>query len=96
MDDIDAAQEYAELYRQDALARHFAGKRDTGHDATRGQEPQDRGTSSAPMSSDPTTDRLCRNCREPIDPARLAANPQAVRCLDCQTETERNQRHGAT
>lgn len=92
MDDIDAAQEYAELYRQDALARHFAGKRDTGHDAIGGQEPRHQGTLQAAFPGAIPKERLCRDCREPIDPARLSVNPQAVRCLDCQMKEEKKGR----
>lgn len=33
--------------------------------------------------------RFCVACCEPIPPARLAANPNAVRCIDCQTAKER-------
>jgi len=28
--------------------------------------------------------RVCLDCDDPIDPRRLAANPAAVRCTECQ------------
>jgi len=37
--------------------------------------------------------RICRGCGEEIDPDRLAAKPDAVRCIDCQGKKERK-RHG--
>jgi RNA polymerase-binding transcription factor DksA len=41
-----------------------------------------RGSSSAPSSG------ICRMCRMPIEPARLAANPHARDCCDCAAEEE--------
>jgi RNA polymerase-binding transcription factor DksA len=35
---------------------------------------------------------FCRDCGEPIDPERLAALADAVRCIDCQTRCERTPR----
>lgn len=35
---------------------------------------------------------LCIDCDEPVEPRRLAAKPNAARCIDCQTLWER--RHG--
>ena len=32
---------------------------------------------------------LCAECGEPIAPARLAAQPQAARCIECEREAER-------
>lgn len=34
----------------------------------------------------------CEGCGEPIPAARLAAWPQATRCVDCQADHERQQR----
>ena len=31
----------------------------------------------------------CADCGEPIPAKRLKANPQATRCVECQTEYER-------
>lgn len=36
---------------------------------------------------------LCLDCEAPIPKARLAANPKAVRCIECQREQDRIQRH---
>jgi DnaK suppressor protein len=33
--------------------------------------------------------RLCLKCEEPIPDARLKANPDAVRCVECQAKHER-------
>lgn len=33
--------------------------------------------------------QVCVDCLERIDPRRLAARPQAVRCLECQADEER-------
>jgi len=35
-------------------------------------------------------DGICIDCEGPISRARLAANPQAIRCVDCQTKFGRN------
>lgn len=36
--------------------------------------------------------RLCLDCRELVGAARLNANPQAVRCVECQTDHDRRRR----
>jgi RNA polymerase-binding protein DksA len=38
----------------------------------------------------------CADCGDPIDFARLQANPGAVRCITCQTRWERGHAHGGT
>ncbi len=35
---------------------------------------------------------ICQNCGEPIDPARLDILPQAIYCLRCQRQFERQTR----
>lgn len=37
----------------------------------------------------PAATGICRDCGDPIDPERLAALPQATRCIDCQLAAER-------
>lgn len=37
-------------------------------------------------------DGLCQSCGEQIDPARLAAAPEARRCIDCQRAADRRAR----
>ena len=32
--------------------------------------------------------RCCLDCEEPIDPRRLAAKPDAVRCTECASKKE--------
>ena len=34
--------------------------------------------------------RVCADCLAPIGRKRLKANPDAVRCVDCQSEEDRN------
>lgn len=34
-------------------------------------------------------DGLCVDCGDPIPPARLAARPDAARCVECQTIEDR-------
>lgn len=36
--------------------------------------------------------RLCLNCDEELSLARLNANPNAVRCVECQTDHDRRGR----
>lgn len=36
--------------------------------------------------------RVCLDCGYPIDTARIAAQPQAVRCVECQSIYERRHR----
>ncbi|NWO05553.1 MAG: TraR/DksA C4-type zinc finger protein [Alteromonadaceae bacterium] len=35
--------------------------------------------------------RLCLYCEDPLPEARLAANPRAVRCVECQTDHDRRE-----
>ena len=35
--------------------------------------------------------RVCLGCEDPINKKRLEANPDAVRCAECQQEHERQQ-----
>ncbi|MGD0020814.1 MAG: TraR/DksA C4-type zinc finger protein [Smithellaceae bacterium] len=37
---------------------------------------------------------ICIDCEGLISRARMAANPQAVRCIDCQTKQERREKNG--
>lgn len=48
---------------------------------------------SAKSGTKPETGE-CVDCGEPIEPARLAAMPKALRCVDCQSRHERL--HGRT
>lgn len=34
---------------------------------------------------------ICKNCSNPIDQARLKANPQALSCLDCKSRLSQEQ-----
>ncbi|GKX57628.1 hypothetical protein SOASR030_37400 [Leminorella grimontii] len=40
-----------------------------------------------------TSDGVCVDCDQPIEVARLKANPCAERCIDCQLLYERRRRH---
>jgi RNA polymerase-binding transcription factor DksA len=46
-----------------------------------------RANAQAPAGERPAL-RTCCDCPDPIEPARLAANPRAVRCTACQAERE--------
>jgi DnaK suppressor protein len=35
-------------------------------------------------------ERCCLDCEEPIEPERLSANPDAVRCVVCQGKREKH------
>jgi DnaK suppressor protein len=35
-------------------------------------------------------ERCCLDCEDPIEPERLSANPDAVRCVGCQEKKERH------
>jgi len=37
--------------------------------------------------------RCCRDCGQPIPAPRLAARPQAIRCIDCKTRKEQQETH---
>jgi DnaK suppressor protein len=45
---------------------------------------------------DPSTDgeRTCLDCQEPISRERIEANPQAVRCVECQIKKEKRNGDG--
>lgn len=38
--------------------------------------------------------RVCLDCYEPIARKRLAANPHAVRCTECQGDNDRRRKRG--
>jgi len=42
----------------------------------------------------PAVNGFCEDCCKPIPGARMAANPQATRCIECQTEKEREDKNG--
>ena len=48
---------------------------------------------SAAVFTPPSEVRYCIDCGEPIPVERLQAMPNAVRCVACQTEHERNAQH---
>lgn len=74
-DDIDRAQKYDELYRDQALTAHFNRLR--------------AGAGLQPINFGKTIE--CVDCGEPIAPKRLQANPSAIRCIACETQYERTQ-----
>jgi DnaK suppressor protein len=71
-DIIDKAQQNEELFRNNALRKHFAGR------------------SPSPLKGEGVTKRKCRGCGELIPEKRLKANPEAVRCIECQEKVEKN------
>lgn len=50
---------------------------------------------AAVQSIDPEGHIVCRDCDEPIPPARLAAHPHALRCIDCQEDEDLRRRRDA-
>ena len=44
-----------------------------------------------PVATDAQGARICRDCGDPLTPARLHAQPGAVRCVECQADHERGQ-----
>lgn len=77
MDDVDHSQMISEMYLSQALKAHFETK----------NPPQ------SPFVKGEGKESVCIDCGEEIDPGRLAAKPDAVRCIDCQGKRERK-RHG--
>lgn len=83
MDEIDLAQDYEAMHREIALREHFR---------RRNSESRDPGLH--PKGAGPGERRICRDCGEEIETARLAVMPFAVRCTQCQGIKERRERHG--
>lgn len=75
-DAADRAQAREEQERMEAIERR--------------REAADRATAETPFEIEGT--RVCLDCFDPISKKRLKANPQAVRCIDCQTDVERSGR----
>lgn len=48
-----------------------------------------RANAAAGVEADRPALRVCRDCDDPIEPARLAARPAAVLCVHCQGAAER-------
>jgi DnaK suppressor protein len=79
MDYIDIAQIVEECTRAEALQRLKASLAENEQQVT---DPE-RGLV------------VCLDCEAPIPLERLAANPRAVRCIDCQLEYDREQQNEA-
>ncbi len=80
MDVFDMAQEFDEQFRLAALSSHFAKTRF-----------QAKKSGLHPSGAGPDPKRLCRDCREEIEATRLAAVPETVRCVDCQSKKEKRE-----
>lgn len=89
MDEIDVAQQNEELFRQAALKTHFAGRQDT----TLMTNDYEMGPASC-GSGTPSHHKMCCACGAEIEPARLEAIPNVIRCVDCQARKERRDRRG--
>jgi len=82
-DIIDKAQENDELFRRVSLEKHFAGR----ETARSGNTPY---TAANIVEIIRRPSRIkCETCDEPIPAKRLKANPQATRCVECQTLAEK-------
>ena len=88
MDEIDVAQTNDEFFRQVALRAHFAGSRKIFLAVT--------GPMAGPLPDGGMTlpHKLCCDCDDELNPARLEASPGTMRCVVCQTKTERRAQHG--
>ena len=75
MDEIDLAQQLEECERVEALRR--ARNAAAEDEAARGEAGRNLA--------------LCRECGAPIPKERLAAQRQAVRCIECQRDHDREQ-----
>lgn len=73
MDVIDRANDYAERMTADAIARQAAG-------VTRHRQG---------LFDPETGERVCVDCYEPIPEKRIAARPDAIRCVECEGFHER-------
>ena len=80
MDDIDVAQQNDEFFRNAALQEHFRHR--NGDRFAIGDRLK-----SAPSPNSGGT--ICIACGEGIEPARLSAQPDAVRCVFCQGKLEK-------
>lgn len=87
MDEIDAANELAERYRQSDLAAHFQRRRDESPQRQADARPSP-GDGAGPGGGR-IADACCCDCGAEIPAARRAANANATRCVACQTEHER-------
>lgn len=85
-DQIDQAQYYDEQYRRQALQAHYA-KKDALFDADSRQTCKPRPAFDGGGNSSSMIE--CIDCGEEIEPARLKAKPDAIRCIVCQTKFER-------
>ena len=84
MDIFDRAQQADEFFRAQALREQLNRNRKIPSDDVQhhpGSGPLN--PEGAPRS------RVCIDCGYKIDPARIAAIPAAVRCVECQTKKER-------
>ena len=75
MDEIDLAQQREECERAETLRRVRNSAADEDSPSPDGGE-------------EPV---ICRDCGAPIPRERLAAQRQAVRCIDCQRDYDREQ-----
>jgi phage/conjugal plasmid C-4 type zinc finger TraR family protein len=82
-DIFDQAQANDELFRQSALNKHFARKRDIFAD---GDNPS---SYPAPLMTGAGKALRCEDCGGKIGAKRLKANPEATRCIGCQLIFER-------
>jgi len=90
MDEIDQAQQNEELFRRNALNRHF-GRSQGYHPLREGLPSRPATEHGAGPGAGP---RLCADCGDEIGADRLAAKPGATRCIDCQKRHERGAMRG--
>jgi len=84
MDEIDQAQANDEFFRESAISEHFRKRKDQPLEKAEGPAANGRTTDGAGGR-----EGICIGCGEEIEPARLAAQPNACRCVACQGKFER-------
>jgi DnaK suppressor protein len=77
------AQARADVVDDGDRAQYLAEQQRQNALAARYEPPAD------PQARLPDGTVVCWDCETPIPKARLAANPHAVRCIDCQRRVER-------
>lgn len=71
-DVVDDAQGLIEKRSAEALRNYYAMQR------------AKRLRDAALLKHSPNGERICASCAEPIDPRRITAMPDAVRCTECE------------
>lgn len=88
MDEIDVAQANDEMFTRQALTAHF--RRRAGEFGAMLACGEAKSIGRIKLGNR----GKCCDCGDEIEPARLEAKPDAIRCIDCQQKSERGKRIG--